>query len=279
MDTAAADALRRALDDRDAGGVRAITAARPEFATAGFTTWPGHRRVTALGYLTMLRYDTVHGVWRDVPGTGPVAEVLLRSGAPLEGARGDRETPLMTAASYGDVEVARVLVAAGAELDPRAAADAGGVPGGTALLHAAVFGMTDIVDLLARAGAHVDGLIEAAAVGDIPRRLTPDTSNEERVLALIMAADHERLAVIDALLDAGTPIDAEDGAFGRQALRVAAANGRLASVRHLLARGANPNHRDPVDHRTALEWCRRHDQADGTRHEAVAALLGPLTAG
>ena len=59
----------------------------------------------------------------------------------------------MTAASYGDAEVARALVEAGADLEARAADDAGGVPGGSALLHAAVFGMTDIVDVLVGAGA------------------------------------------------------------------------------------------------------------------------------
>jgi len=42
----------------------------------------------------------------------------------------------MTAASYGDAEVARVLIEAGAQLDLTTSATAGGVPGGTALLHA-----------------------------------------------------------------------------------------------------------------------------------------------
>jgi len=46
----------------------------------------------------------------------------------------------MTAASYGDAEVARVLVEAGADLAATASPDAGAVPGGTALRHAAVFG-------------------------------------------------------------------------------------------------------------------------------------------
>lgn len=272
-------ALRAALERRDVDAVTAALRSHPEFATATFTGWPGHRGVSALGYLTMLRCDTAHDVWRDVPGTGPVAQALLRHGAPLEGVAGERETPLITAASYGDAEVAQVLVAAGAELDAHSAPDSGGVPGETALMHAAVFGMTDVVDVLVRAGARVEGLIEAAAAGDVTAWLTPQSSPDERLLALIVAADHERLAVIDALLDCGTPVDAEDPAFGRQALRLAAANGRPAGVRHLLDRGADPNHRDPVERRTALEWCRRHNQADGTRHERVAALLEPVTTG
>ncbi|MFG1626107.1 hypothetical protein [Kribbella sp. NPDC049227] len=60
-----------------------------------------------------------------------------------------------------------------------------------------------------------------------------------------MSADHQRLAVIDALLEVGTPVDAEDAVWGRQALRVAAGNGRVDGVRHLLEHGSDPNHRDP----------------------------------
>ena len=55
-----------------------------------------------------------------------------------------------------------------------------------------------------------------------------------------MAADHERLQVIDTLVAAGTPVDAADEVFGRHPLRLAAANGRPASVHTLLADGADP---------------------------------------
>jgi ankyrin repeat protein len=70
----------------------------------------------------------------------------------VDGDPGDSETPLITAASYGDAEVAKVLIEAGADVDARSAPDSGGVPGGSALLHAAVFGMTDVLDLLVAAG-------------------------------------------------------------------------------------------------------------------------------
>jgi uncharacterized protein len=196
---------------------------------------------TTLADVAMLRYDTIGKVWRDVPGTGAMAQALLDAGAAVDGRAEDKETPLITAASYGDAEVAAVLIAAGADLDATAAEDAGGVPGGTALSHAAVFGMTSIVDLLARAGARIGSLAEAAAVGDVTDWLRPDTPVQERIRALIMAADHERLGVIDQLLDAGTPIDATDSRWGRQALRLAAVNGRVASVAHLIARGADPS--------------------------------------
>jgi len=63
----------------------------------------------------------------------------------------------MTAASYGDAEVARVLTEAGAQLDLTASATAGGVPGGTALLH----GMANVVDALVAAGTPIDAVDDA----------------------------------------------------------------------------------------------------------------------
>jgi ankyrin repeat protein len=205
-----------------------------------------------------------------------MAKALLDAGAPVDGRPADRESPLITAASYGDAAVAAVLIDAGADLDATAAPNAGGVPGGTALLHAAVFGMTAVIDVLAHAGARVGSLVEAAAVGDISGWLTPDTPQDGQIRALVMAADHQRLDVIDQLLDAGTPVDATDPRWGRQALRLAAVNGRVAGVTHLIARGADPNLRDPVEHRTALDWCRVEKSP---AHAEVEAILAPITSG
>lgn len=267
---------RRILDQRDVAGLAALIAEQPELAVAEMENWCDHPRgPTPLSYVAMLRYDTARGRWRDVVGTGAMAEALLRAGAPVDGAPGDSETPLITAASYGDIEVARVLIEAGADLDATASPTAGGVPDGTALRHAAVFGMTEIVDLLVAAGARIGSISQAAAAGDIEAWLQPDTPLPDRVRALVMAADHERLHVIDQLLAADTPIDAVDP-WGRQALRLATMNGRVTSVRHLLARGAEPNQLDPTDNLTALEWSRQH--GDSPRHAEIEAILAPLTA-
>lgn len=269
---------REILNRGDVDQLTALLADHPGLATELMDHWRDHPTgATPLGYVAMLRYDTVRRVWRDVPGTAAMAQALLDAGAPLDGRPEDRETPLITAASYGDAEVAAVLIAAGADFDATAAPTSGGVPGGTALRHAAVFGMTAIVDLLARAGARVSTLAEAAAVGDITGWLRPDTPVQERVRALVMAADHQRLDVIDQLLNAGTPVDATDTRWGRQALRQAAINGRAASVTHLIACGADPNHQDPVNHRTALQWCRHHNTSP--EHVQVEAILTPITTG
>jgi ankyrin repeat protein len=236
------EVTRRAiLDGRDLAGLAALLAEDPAQATARLEHWRDHPKgASPLGYVAMLRYDTSRGVWRDVPGTGPLARALLDAGAPVDGDPGDPETPLITAASYGDAAVARVLIEAGADLEATAAADAGGVPGATALGHAAVFGMTEVLDVLVAAGARVHGVEEAAAAGDLDGWLDAGTPLDARVRGLVMAADHQRLEVIDRLVAAGTPVDAVDPIWGRQALRVAAANGRSASVRHLLALGADP---------------------------------------
>lgn len=146
--------LREVLDRGDAVRLRALLAERPELAREPLPAGAGHPRgATPLGYVAMLRYDAVRGRWRDVEGAGALARELLRAGAPVDGAPGDPETPLITAASYGAADVAQVLVEAGADLAATAAPDAGGVPGGTALRHAVVFEMTAVADVLVAAGA------------------------------------------------------------------------------------------------------------------------------
>lgn len=263
---------RAILDSGDLTRLTALLAEHAELATDTMRRWRDHPLGPApLSYVAMSRYDTADQRWRDVPGTGALARTLLAAGAPVDGAPGMTETPLITAASYGDAEVTRVLIEAGANLDATASSTAGGVPGGTALRHAAVFGMTEVVDLLAAAGARIGSLSEAAAVGDVTGWLHPDTSLELRVRGLVMAADHVRLDVLDQLLDAGTPIDATDP-WDRQALCLAAGRGRVASVRHLLARGADPGWRDPTNNRTALDWC--HQQPpDSQERDQIEALL------
>ncbi|QYO63538.1 ankyrin repeat domain-containing protein [Leptolyngbya sp. 7M] len=58
-------------------------------------------------------------------------------------------TPLMTAACYGRVEIARILIEAGAKIDARDKS------GKTPLIIAAEFGSVGVVDLLVQAGAKI----------------------------------------------------------------------------------------------------------------------------
>lgn len=267
---------RDILNSRDLTRLAALLAEQPDQATSELRHWCDHPGgASPLGYMAMLRFDARRlGLTGDLPGTGAMAQSLIDAGAAVNGDTDDPETPLMTAASYGDAEVAAVLVANGADLEATASPAAGGVPGGTALLHAAVFGMTGVVDVLVAAGAEVRSIEEAAAAGDVTGLLTPGTSLQARIRALIMAADHQRLEVIDQLVHADTPIDADDSAYGRQALRLAAQNGRGAAVQRLLELGADPGLRDPEHHLTALEWCRL---GDSPGHRRVEAILRPVT--
>lgn len=126
--------LRASLHDLDTDALRALVTEQPSLATAPMRPWRDHPGGPApLSYVAMLRYDTLGKAWRDMPGTGELARVLVEAGAAIDGTPTDTETPLMAAASYSDAEVTRVLIEAGANLDATAAADAGGVPGGTAL--------------------------------------------------------------------------------------------------------------------------------------------------
>lgn len=263
---------RDVLDSRDLTRLAALLSEHPELATTRMAPWGDHPKgAGVLGYLAMLRFDSHRlGLPGDLPGTGAMATALIEAGAPVDGHPGDPETPLITAASYGDAEVAKVLIEAGADVNAMSVPNSGGVPGGSVMQHAAVYGMTEVLDLLVAAGARVAGLEMAAASGDLADWPLHRFSAQSRLRALVFAADHQRLDVIDQLVAAGTPVNEPDAQWQRMPLHIAAGNGRAASVRRLLAHGADPNLRDPTRHRTALEWC-----ADGDSE--VAAILRPLT--
>jgi uncharacterized protein len=271
---------RDILNSRDLSRLARLLAEHPWLATAKMEHWCDHKCADPVGYLAMLRFDHGRlGLPGELPGTGAMAKALIEAGAPVDGYPGDSETPLITAASYGDAEVARVLIEAGADIEAVSAPDSGGVPSGTALEHAAVFGMTEVIDVLAAAGAKKHSLEQAAAAGDITGWPLDRFTLESRIRALVFAADHQRLEVIDQLIAAGTPVNQADAEWGRLPLHVAAGNGRTASVRRLLAHGADPNLRDPRHHRTPLKECDPAGQhLDGPGHEEVAAILRPLTA-
>jgi len=264
---------RAVLESADASRLRALLAEHPDVATERMFHWCDHPGAPSpLSFVAMLRYDTAHGAWRNVPGSGAMAQALLDAGASPDGDPGDDETPLMTAASYGDAEVARVLIDAGANLDATASAEAGGVPGGNALRHAAIFGMAEVVEVLMAAGAR--DLVQAAAAGDLSGTLHADTSEADRVAALRMAAAHGQLHVIDQLLAAETPVDGVDR-DGSTALHEAAYCGRVDSVRHLLSRGADPTRRDARFDSTPLGWSRhrREEVGPGHGHDEVGQVL------
>jgi len=270
---------RDILNSRDLSRLTSLLAEHPELATENMQHWADRVCEDPLGYITMMRFNHDRlGLPAKLPGTGAIAKALIDAGAPVNGHPGDKETPLITAASYGDADVARVLIQAGADIDAVSAPDSGGAPSSTALTHAAVFGMTEVVDVLVAAGARIDSLEMAAAAGDVTGWPLDRYTLQSRLRALVFAAQHKRLEVIDQLIAAGTPVNEPDAEWGRLPLHTASGDGQAASVRRLLAHGADPDLRDPLHNRTALEECQSPNRPpDSPAHDEVEAILRPLT--
>jgi hypothetical protein len=136
--------------------------------------------------------------------------------------------------------------------------------------------MDDVVRVLLAAGA--TDLVQAAAAGDITGMVSSDTSSTDLVAALRIAAGHGQLGVIDQLLAHRTPVDGID-ADGSTALHEAAFCGQADSVRHLLARGADPARCDAGFDSTPLGWCRQGREEAGPRsgHDEVEKILAAIT--
>src|SRR5688572_277472 len=96
--------------------------------------------------------------------------------------------------------------------------------------------------------------------GQYFRPWTMTRALRRRLSQAFSAACRQTLNVIDQLIDAGTPVNEPDAEWQRLPLHTAAGNGRPASVRRLLAHGADPNLRDPSQHRNPLEECRQGDR-------------------
>ena len=196
------DELRKAINAGELQALRVILEKDPGLPRQTLS-WGQNCRIgpcQPLSYVAQARFNGF--VQHDL--TGKIASILIAAGAPVNGATTDRETPLITAASYDEAEVARVLIEAGAELEETGHA----LPEGTALAHAVEFGAPEVVDLLIAAGARICSLPEAAGTGDLRGMLHPDATESEKTLALRAAAVCNRLDVVDQLLAAGVSVDA-----------------------------------------------------------------------
>jgi ankyrin repeat protein len=141
---------------------------------------------------------------------------LLKSGADVNSARADGVSALHLAAGAGNVEIARVLMTAGANVA------ASTVLLGTRPLHmAAENGHADVVGLLLAHGAD------------------PNAADRLGTTPLMLAARSGDAKTVTVLLDGGADPDALETAKGESALMFAAAYGRADAAAVLLDRGAD----------------------------------------
>ncbi len=149
-------------------------------------------------------------------GERVVVRALLQQGADVNAAQGDGMTALHWAALQGDVETAKMLLYAGANVKSSTRLGAF-----TPLLVASKSGQAPMMATLLEAGAN------------------PNDATTNGTTALMLAAAAGTVEGSEALLDRGAAIDATENAMGQTALMFASAYDRAAVVELLAARGAN----------------------------------------
>jgi ankyrin repeat protein len=148
---------------------------------------------------------------------GEVKRLLDADPTLLERVDVDGDRPLIVAASYGQLEVVRLLMEIGANLN------ATGSWGDTALICAATRGHVEVTALLLSKGAHAN-------------------SNDGGVTPLMLACRMDHLGVVKILVQhmAGQGLDERDSQLGWTALHGAAFKGHEEVVRFVLLAGADP---------------------------------------
>ena len=157
----------------------------------------------------------------DAARRGDVAAVrsLLKEGADPNAAQGDGLTALHLAAEVGQVEIAKVLLGAGAKVEAQTR-----IGGYTPLHLASQRGYASVVLALIEAGADPRGVTTTSGV--TPLHLAGKALTGENA--------------VRALIEHGAVVDAREKTSGQTPLMFAAAAGRTAAVRELLSHGADP---------------------------------------
>jgi ankyrin repeat protein len=171
---------------------------------------------------------------------------MLKQKVDVDAAQGDGTTALHWAAFRDDLEMVKLLLAAGANV--KAATREGGI---TPLFMACTNGNAAIIGAMLHAGA------DANAV------------NANGTTALMTAAASGSVDAVKVLLDGGAGVKAKEHVHGQTALMFAAALNRHEVVKLLMSHGAEPNVATEVRHVQRV----RFDQ-DGNIVEERAAPAG-----
>jgi ankyrin repeat protein len=147
-------------------------------------------------------------------GDRMAVRALLKSAADVNTPQGDGMTALHWAASNDDVEMARLLVAAGANV--RAATRVSAM---TPLLLAAQSGSAPVIDLLLGAGAD------------------PDTASSLGVTPLMFASAAGSADAIKTLVARGANVNAQETTYGQTPLMFAAAGNHVRAIQTLVELG------------------------------------------
>ncbi len=150
-------------------------------------------------------------------GDAEGVRALLKQKADVNAPQGDGSTALHWAAHNDDVEMAKILLAAGASV--KAVTRIGAA---TPLFMACRNGNAALIEVLIKAGSD------------------PNSMDEHGTTPLMMAAAAGNPEGVKALLDRGADVNAREGVHGQTALMFAAALGRASAIQVLLAHGADP---------------------------------------
>lgn len=193
-----------AVVDGDVAALRAALTAEPALARA---------RSTRRHHATLLHYVAANGVeggrQRTPANAIDVAKVLLAAGAEVDALAdlyGQRCTTMsMLVSSAPPAKAGLQAALAETLIDYGAALDGPGTSWPSALMTALAFGHQDTAQALVRRGASVHDVAAAAGLGrlDEASRLLPAADARARHVALALAAQHGHPDVVRLLLDAG----------------------------------------------------------------------------
>jgi uncharacterized protein len=186
-----------------------------------------------------------------------VARVLVDAGADIEARTSWGASPLDWAATMGSIRVAELLLSRGA--------------GGFTLITAAALGKRREVEAIVQSGADLSPHRRRDAPGTPDDHWPADSAHiAGDVLsdALYAAARNGHAEVVEVLLSRGAHVDAK-GVFGGTALHWAALHGHAETVQLLVSRGANLDLKDARFHATPDGWAQEGGHthiADTLRH-------------